>query len=69
MTDPRSEIQTCAEWRGPGLALYELEGGGTRHRWHCLDCDEKGPAEVDGRRCRDQFVHHVGTRHGAGLGG
>lgn len=63
MTDPRSEIQTCVDWRGDGSALYELEGGGTRHRWHCFDCDEKGPAEDDGARCRWQFEQHVRTRH------
>jgi hypothetical protein len=58
VTDPRSEIQSCIDWRGA-----------TRHRWHCFDCDEKGPAEFDGAVCRCQFVHHVSTRHsGAGLG-
>lgn len=60
---PRNEIQTCANWRGDGLALYEL-GGGTRHRWHCFECDESGPAEVDGAVCRYQLKNHVITRHG-----
>lgn len=65
MTAPRTEIQTCTNWRGDGLELYELEGGGKRHRWHCFDCDEKGPAEVDGAVCRRQLARHVSTRHGA----
>lgn len=59
-----TEIQTCTDWRGPGMALYEFEGG-TRHRWHCFDCDEKGPAEVDGARCKWQFEQHVAEHHGS----
>lgn len=58
----RVEIQTCSDWRGDGLALHEIEGG-TRHRWHCLDCDEKGPAEVDGAVCKWQLTQHYAEKH------
>lgn len=58
-----TEIETCIDWQGPGLALHEL-GGGTRHRWHCLDCNEKGPAEVDGAVCKYQLGQHIITHHG-----
>jgi hypothetical protein len=51
-------IQTCPNWLGDGLALYELEGG-TRHRWHCPDCGGHGPAEIDGAVCRRQLEDHA----------
>lgn len=60
--EANTEIETCIDWQGPGLALHEL-GGGTRHRWHCLDCDEKGPAEVDGAVCKYQLGQHISARH------
>lgn len=59
----RGEVQTCINWRGEGLAPYEIPHGGRRHRWHCFDCNEKGPAEVDGAVCRSQFVQHVKDKH------
>lgn len=62
MTQPRSEIQTCTNWRGDDLALYELEGG-IRHRWHCFECDDHGLAEVDGAVCTYQLKAHMITRH------
>lgn len=62
--EPAAEIQTCSDWRGDGLALHEIRGG-TRHRWHCLDCDEKGPAEVDGAVCKWQLKQHITEKHSA----
>lgn len=62
MTDQHTEIQTCASWRGPGLALYEILGG-TRHRWHCFDCGEYGPPEVDGAVAKWQGGQHAQERH------
>lgn len=63
-----TEIQTCTNWRGDGLAPYEMLDGGTRHRWHCFDCGEKGPAEVDGAVCKYQMRRHVSEKHGANAG-
>jgi hypothetical protein len=62
-TTVSAKIQTCTNYRGDGLALHELEHGGTRHRWHCLDCDEKGPVEVDAAVSRYQLTQHIQARH------
>lgn len=58
------EIQTCTNYLGDGVTLEERAyGGSTRHRWHCFDCGEKGPAEVDGRLCKQQLAYHMGSQH------